>query len=181
MITRQKILNWPIGIINSIVLTFVFFGTQLYAQAGLQLIYTLQGIYGWIMWYKKDENLKPIVKVRNITSKEITKWAVIGSILTFFCTLYFQTTGDPAPFLDSLITVFSLIANYFICLKIFENWTIFLVLDVISIALFITQGIWITAGTYLIFMILCILGFKDWNKELKENEVAEDLKEEKIK
>lgn len=170
LITKQNVWNWSIGLVNSVVLMAVFFYTKLYAQAILQLIYTIQGVYGWHMWLKKDKQQMPIVKIRHITLKETALWGIIGIVATWVLSLYFATTGDPAPLLDSFITVFSLIANYFICLKIFQNWFMFFGLDILSVGLYISQGIWITAGTYVVFMILCYMGIKDWYKDLKRKE-----------
>lgn len=50
LITRENIWNWPIGMINNLVLGFVFYTSKLYGQFILQLIFFLVSIYGWWYW-----------------------------------------------------------------------------------------------------------------------------------
>ena len=47
LITRENIWNWPVGMVNNLVLGSVFFTSKLYGQSTLQLIFFLVSIYGW--------------------------------------------------------------------------------------------------------------------------------------
>ena len=47
---RQHIANWPVGIVNVLLLMVTFWTAGLYADAGLQVVYVLLGAYGWWQW-----------------------------------------------------------------------------------------------------------------------------------
>lgn len=48
---------------------------------------------------------------------------VVGVIILYFV---FKNTQDVAPFLDSLITVSSIVAELMLCWKLYESWVIYL-------------------------------------------------------
>src|ERR1700722_18769745 len=54
LIVREKDINWPIGLLNSVALLVVFGKQKLYAQAGLQVFYILECGYGWWLWTRID-------------------------------------------------------------------------------------------------------------------------------
>jgi nicotinamide mononucleotide transporter len=97
--------------------------------------------------------------------------AIIGIISTIIFTIIFSKTGDPVPFFDSLITSASLIAEYMLCLKLYEAWAIYLASDLVSICLFFSQKLYVTTGTYVAFTFICVLGVMKWGKKLKCVEV----------
>ena len=50
LLVRQHILNWPLGILNVLLLMVVFWSAGLYADASLQIVYVALGLYGWWAW-----------------------------------------------------------------------------------------------------------------------------------
>ena len=84
----------------------------------------------------------------------------------------FRRTGDPAPFWDSVITVTSLIAEYMLCLKLYEAWAVYLAADLVSLVLFAALGMWVTFGTYGVFTVLCAMGIVRWQQSLKSSMLA---------
>ena len=50
LIVREKDINWPIGLLNSVALLVVFGKQKLYAQGGLQAFYIVECAYGWWLW-----------------------------------------------------------------------------------------------------------------------------------
>jgi nicotinamide mononucleotide transporter len=92
-------------------------------------------------------------------------WLMIGMwvYLMVAFLLYFYTDAS-LPWVDSLVAVFSLIANWLLARRKIENWVIWIVLDVIYIALFASKGLYLSSGLYFILLVLAIKGFRDWKK-----------------
>ncbi len=42
LIVREKDINWPIGVLGSLALVYVFWISKLYAQVGLQVFYVVE-------------------------------------------------------------------------------------------------------------------------------------------
>jgi nicotinamide mononucleotide transporter len=169
LIVKENDCNWSIGIVNSAILLVVFLKANLYAQVGLQALYLIEGFFGWYKWLQKDKltNEKKI-KINFSTKQQLLIFGIVGVLGTLGLWKVFLLTADPAPFLDSLITVASVLAELMLCWKFTESWIIYLLSDIIAIGLYISLGLTITAGTYFIFLILCIAGGIRWTKIYKE-------------
>lgn len=167
LIVKENDWNWLIGIVNSVILLFVFLRGNLYAQVGLQALYIIEGFFGWYKWLQRDKITKEkVVKINTISSDKVIIFALIEIVGVTLLYFIFKNTQDPAPFLDSLITVSSIVAELMLCWKLYESWFIYLLTDFISIGLLVAQGMYITMGTYLALSGLCVMGLYQWYKSL---------------
>lgn len=167
LIVKENDWNWLIGIVNSVILLFVFLKGNLYAQVGLQALYVIEGFFGWYKWLQRDKVTKEkVIKINKISSANIIVFVFIEVLGVAILSFIFKNTQDPAPFLDSVITVSSIVAELMLCWKLYESWLIYLLTDFISIGLLVSQGMYITMGTYLALSVLCIMGLYQWYKSL---------------
>lgn len=169
---KQSIWSWPLGIINVSAFVATFYNARLYPDMWLHIVYLLMGIYGWAKWgmgsIKLGEPDKKLAITR-IQDNEIIAWCWVWPFSIIAMGHFFEThTRSAAPYVDSAITVFSLIANYLLCRKILENWLIWMIVDVIAISLYTYKGLYLTAGLYMVYLIICVIGYKTWKKELQQ-------------
>ena len=159
LIVKENDWNWSIGIVNSVVLFFVYLNTNLYAQVGLMGLYVIEGFFGWYKWIQRDKVTKEkLVKINKISFNNIVICIVIEVLGVAILYFIFKNTNDVAPFLDSLITVSSIVAELLLCWKLYESWLIYLITDFLSIGLLISQGMYIMVGNYIALAALCVLG-----------------------
>ena len=168
---KQNILYWPFNLINSMVYFFVFYSKGLYAQMSMQIVYILLCIYGIIEWLKHINSGKT-VPVMHIPKKTLIGIAVTGSILTGVLYLILkQYTDSNVPFLDAMITSFSLIGTWLFTKRYVETWLIWIVIDVVGIGLFIHKTMYPTAVLYLIFIGMATHGYFSWRRNIAANNV----------
>ena len=72
------------------------------------------------------------------------------------------------PFLDALVTWGAVVATYMVAKKLLENWIYWLVIDSISIFLFISRDLWPTAFLFGVYLVIITFGYHSWSKALKE-------------
>jgi nicotinamide mononucleotide transporter len=162
LLVRQHILNWPIGILNVLLLMLVFWAAGLYADASLQIIYVLLGLYGWWAWLYGGERRSQLA-VRATTGTEWLWLAVTGIILTGVLWLFLaKLTGSTVPLADAVTTALSLLATYGQSRKLVENWWLWIAADLIYIPLYVYKDLWLTAILYVAFLALCVLGLRAW-------------------
>ncbi len=157
----QNIWNWPIGILNAIAFTILFLHSKLYADAGLQVVYIILGFIGWYWWLRGGAN-KSTLKVSRIGAKQVAILAIIGAVATYGFTRFLTHIGDVAPFWDGLTTVSSLVAQYMLTRKYFENWYVWIATDVVYIGLYGFKHLYLTGVLYAIFLAMCLVGVRDW-------------------
>jgi nicotinamide mononucleotide transporter len=81
--------------------------------------------------------------------------------------------NDAAPLWDALTTVLSLAAQYLLCRKRFENWWFWIAADVIYIPLYLARKLPLTAVLYAVFLMMCLIGVREWSRSLKKGAPAQ--------
>ena len=166
LLARQVLWNWPVGIANNLLYLVVFLRSGLYGDAGLQLIYAAMGAYGWWTWSHPAKGRAALTVTR--TTRETWMWLVPATAIAAVALCFFlrRFTDSTVPNWDALTTALSLAATYGQTKKLLESWWIWILVDVIYIPLYIYKGLWLTSALYAIFMILCVVGLRSWQKAL---------------
>ncbi|HQW22350.1 MAG TPA: nicotinamide riboside transporter PnuC [Bacteroidia bacterium] len=161
---RKNIWCFPVGIVNvtTYALMFSSEGIRLYADAILQCIYLLLLIYGWIQWKK---NRKTFDTFNYPAQLFTTKLIYISFLAYFLLSLFLQEfTNASLPWLDSALTILSLVAQWMIARKLIANWIIWIIVDAVYVPLYFYKGLPLTSILYFIFLLLAVKGYMDWRK-----------------
>jgi len=51
--------------------------------------------------------------------------------------------------------------------KFIENWGVWLVVNIVSVGLFVHKGLWLTVVLYAVFVALSIAGYLAWRSRLR--------------
>ena len=178
---KENILVFPFGIANVLIYIYICFTARLYANAGINVVYLVSNIYGWYMWARKDENDESLQITRNTFKQNVWSWVsvVIVYIAAFFVLREANKT-DPdylhsyLPYIDSFNTSFFLVATILMAVKKAENWLFWIIGDLVSIPIFISQGLYFTGIQYTVFLILAILGWIEWKKKVKSTHIKSE-------
>lgn len=163
--TRQNIWSWPTAIVNVTLYTIVFYQGQLYGQMGLQTVYLVLSIYGWYQWLHGGEKRTEL----RVSRASLRLLAVLGALNVLACVALawlLRHTDAALPWLDSALTTTSLIAQWMMTRKILENWVIWIVLDVVYVPMFLSQGLYATAALYAAFLVLAFMGLVEWRRSI---------------
>ncbi|MDA3953885.1 MAG: nicotinamide riboside transporter PnuC [Bacteroidales bacterium] len=167
---KQNIWCWPIGFITSALYVYVFLVTKFYADMGLQVYYLLVSIYGWYNWmFGARSKIQDDLKISKINLK-LGINLIIVTILLFgvIAFILVNYTDSEIPYWDSFTTAASFVATWMLAKKIIEHWIIWVVVDLVSLSLYIYKGLYPTVILFAVYTILAILGFIEWKKELKK-------------
>ena len=161
---RRNILNYPIGIASNVVFFFIFVGSALYADAGLQIVYTILGITGWIAWARsKASDDRPAT--RTLPARVAVGLLLAGLIGTALLTLILtRFTNSTTQVADSATTMASLVAQFMLNRRWIESWFVWIAVDIAYVGLYAYKGLWITAVLYLLFILLAANGYRIWRR-----------------
>ena len=163
LVARQHVLNWPLGLANNTFWCVLFAAAKLYADAVLQVLFFALGVYGWWMWSADRARTASTLRVRRSTP---TEWAWLGA-LTALATAALASwlalhTDSPAPLWDASVLTLSLAATYGQAQKLLESWYVWILVDVISVPLYLSRQLYPTALLYAIFGLICLRGLAEW-------------------
>lgn len=169
---KQNVWSWPTAIVNVGLYSVVFHASRLYADMGLQVVYVIVSFYGWYQWLYGGKN-RTELKVSKTPRKLAVFLTFIGlSFALVLGTVLHRTTNAALPYMDSLTTSTSLVAQWMMTKKLLENWLVWVAVDVVYIAMFISRSLYVTALLYLVFLILSVVGYRQWKASLNEPELV---------
>ncbi|MGO3414740.1 MAG: nicotinamide riboside transporter PnuC [Kluyvera intermedia] len=189
----EKIVNYLFGLINVTLFAIIFFQIQLYASLLLQLFFFAANLYGWYAWSRQTSQNEAELQIRWLPLPKAMAWLAACVIAIGLMTVYIdpvfavltqvavgvmQSMGmnvsmpvlqpDAFPFWDSCMMVLSIAAMVLMTRKYVENWLLWAVINVISVAIFALQGVYAMALEYLILTFIALNGSRMWMKSARE-------------
>lgn len=163
---KEMVWNFPIGIVNSAAYVVVFWRQRLFADAGLNIFYVVLGFAGWWLWLHGGEKGGKL-KVVRCPKKEGFFLATFTIIATVVLAQNLERIKDAAPFWDAFTTVLSVVGQYMVTRKYFENWHLWILANAIYVPLYAVKHLPLTSLLYLAFLIMAVVGLADWNVALR--------------
>jgi len=164
---KQNSLLWFFGLIGSLLYVYIYHSVKLYADMGLQVYYVIISIYGWIYWkVGKQQNDKPI-EIK-FTNKALAIQLIWITTVLFFAISYILNTFTDAslPYWDALTTAGGITATWMLARKYIEHWLIWVIVDLISLVMYIYKGLYITSVLFVIYTAMAIVGYIEWKKSM---------------
>ncbi len=114
----------------------------------------------------RDEGTQGLKVTRLKFRTGITLAGIFVVIYAFIWLFLTRLTDSPVPVWDSFITSLSIIATWMLARKIFEHWYLWVIVNGVSIALFIIKGLYPTVILYIIYFIMSFEGLRQWKRSL---------------
>ena len=119
---------------------------------------------------KKNDDGTEQVKAKKF---KLWQWLVsAGAVaLSTFLLGYFgeAVLGSTLPYLDAMTVALAVIAQLLMVWRYREQWACWILIDVVSLIMFIILGQWSMAAMYIAWTINCIYGWVNWTKMNKIN------------
>ncbi len=167
-VAKQRLWNWPVGLVNNAAFFSLFLGTGLFADAALQVIFAVLAVYGWYRWaVGRTQTATPQdLPITDASPRAMALMglavAVLTGVLAWILHTYF---GSSIEVPDAFILAGSLGATLWQAQKKMQHWWLWIIVDVVSVPLYINRGLVLTAILYVIFLALCVYGLIDWKRE----------------
>lgn len=159
---KANIWVWVIGAIMPMVHGVLYLQSGIYADAAMQLYYVLAGIYGLCVWKRSSRN-KQEAAIKHTPYGWVLPLVATYVVLHIALYLFLANfTDSQVLFFDAMSTALSIVAMWMLSRKLVEQWLVWLVVDAISVGLYLYKGIPITAGLYMVYCILAIVGYMRW-------------------
>jgi nicotinamide mononucleotide transporter len=160
---KRRMLCWPINLLACALYFKLFLDVRLYADMVLQALFAIGILYGWIVWARGRndagevivEPLPPMPAVAGIVA------GTMGALAIGWFTS--QYTNAALPWMDSTLTSFSLVAQYWAARRHAANWLLWIVVDILYVGMFVFKGLMLTAGLYAAMVALAVIGYRRWS------------------
>ncbi len=165
---QEHIWCWYAAFVSTAISIYIFWNVQLIMESALQIYYLAMAIYGWYHW-----------KYGNVNNGDITIacWRLRVHLLVIIAVLLISlvsgyllanNTAAAWPYLDSFTTWASVLTTWMVARKILENWIYWLVIDSVSIFLYLDRGLYLYAMLFMAYLIIVIFGFVQWKQSYQK-------------
>jgi nicotinamide mononucleotide transporter len=161
---RESSLCWYCAFFSTALYVWIFGDVSLYMESALNVYYMAMAIYGWLQWQRGGVD-KSGVKIIRWTARQHILGVVIilGASVTSGYLLSSNTAAE-LPYLDSFTTWGSVFTTIMVARKVLENWLYWIVINSVSIYLYIDRGLDQTAAMFFLYLVLATIGFSTWKK-----------------
>ncbi|MBT8271107.1 MAG: nicotinamide riboside transporter PnuC [Bacteroidia bacterium] len=168
---KANILVYPTGIICTAITVYLLYVNKYLGDMMMNFYYTIMSIYGWWNWARK-KNDHYVVEISRTNQKEKLVGTVLFVVTMVVTYLVYRGYGyelETVNYIDILTSGIFFTAMWFMANKKLENWTLWIIGDLITIPLYAYRGLGMLSLQYIIFTILAIQGYFEWRKNLNSN------------
>lgn len=168
---KENIWVYPTGLIATTITVYLLFQAGYLGDMMINMYFSIMSVYGWYNWAKKRTNTDQLSISRTTTYEKI-----IGIVL-FFVTIIiifaiynlFDYEIKHENYVDILASGLFFTGMWYMANKKIENWTLWIIGDIIAVPLYAYRGLGMLSLQYLIFTILAISAYLEWRKILNSD------------
>jgi len=141
------------GAVGSALFFYLCFKKKIYAETFLQLFYIGASVYGYLH-FSEEWNMI------HWSINEQLPWLVVACVAAFAIGYFLQKKTDAKlPWLDSTVTVFSILATILMVNYVHENWLYWIIIDATCIFIYLHRRLYFGAALFVIYLVMSVDGF----------------------
>ena len=168
---RENSLCWYAAGISTLIFLFIFWDVKLYMESGLQIYYLAMAFYGWYQWRGANRETASLRVSKWRAKQHVIALALIATLTFISGSLLNSGTDANLPYLDSFTTWASVVTTFMVTRKILENWFYWLVIDSVSIYLYLDRELYFTSLLFAIYIVIIFFGWFAWNRSYRQREI----------
>lgn len=165
---RQSPWCWPCAFVSTGIYIVLFHEVALFMESALNGFYLAMAVYGFWLWTRGGPQGAP----KRVHTKPVAMHAValvaIAALVAASGTWLARNTSQALPYVDAFTTWSAVFATWLTAQKAIENWGYWLVIDLVSIGLYLSRGLPLTALLFVLYVGLIPFGYIAWRKDLAE-------------
>ncbi|MDB9949874.1 nicotinamide riboside transporter PnuC [Gammaproteobacteria bacterium] len=168
---RENSLCWYAAGMSTLIFLFIFWDVKLYMESGLQIYYLAMAFYGWYQWRGANRETASLRVSKWRAKQHVIALALIATLTLISGSLLNSGTDANLPYLDSFTTWASVVTTFMVARKILENWFYWLVIDSVSIYLYLDRELYFTSLLFAIYIVIIFFGWFAWNRSYRQREI----------
>lgn len=162
---------WAVGALMQSLGIVLYYQKGLYADCGMEFYYLAMTLYGYLCWTRRSKNAHssaddhtpithiPPRKALLMAGIALAAWAVIYYLLTHY-------TDSQVALADAFTTAVSIVGIWALAHKHLEQWFVWIVVDVVTCALYWYKDLPFKASLYALYVLIAIMGYRNWRRKM---------------
>jgi len=168
---KENILCWLFALLSTAIYTILFWDVSLLMESALNVYYMAMAVYGWQQWTRGGSNggdEPHALAIQTLSGRQhllvITAIALLSLVSGY---LLGEHSSAVWPYVDSFTTWASVITTYLVARKYLENWLYWIVIDTVSIPLYLDRGLGLTALLFVAYVVIAVFGYIKWRDHFR--------------
>ncbi len=165
---KAHVSMWGVGFVMQALGIVLYYQKGLYADCGMEFYYIAMTVYGFVAWMRHKQKTADL-PIRHMPKKLAVIWIGVG--LAAWAFIYFvlsRFTNSNVPVLDAFTTAMSIVGIWALARKYLEQWFVWIVVDIVTSALYFYKDIPFKASLYALYVVIAIFGYFKWKKMMAE-------------
>jgi nicotinamide mononucleotide transporter len=170
LLVRRSIWNYPFGMAMVALYFVIFREARLYGESWLQVFFFVVQGWGWWLWARAGGLTEAVEVAWMGWRARIAALMLVAASALGIGWAMARFTDAALPYADATIAGASVVAQVLLSVRRVENWALWIAIDVLSIGVYVHRALYLTAGLYVVFLVLAVLGLREWARAAREGE-----------
>ncbi len=170
---KENVLCWLFALMSTAIYTVLFWDVSLLMESALNVYYMAMAVFGWYQWTRGGHNgggQPHALAVQSMSARQhvlvIVAIVVLSSVSGY---LLGEHSSAAWPYVDSFTTWASVITTYLVTRKYLQNWLYWIVIDAVSVPLYIDRGLGLTALLFAVYIVIAVFGYLKWRNHFQND------------
>lgn len=167
---KGKLSAYLFGTVNTLLYAYLALGARYYGDVMLNLLYYVpMNVVGWVAWKKHMDKATGEVAKKRLGSKALVQITIVTAAAVVVYGQLLARLGGSLPYVDSISTVLSVVAQI-LCVKRYrEQWLLWIVVNMVTIVMWVA-AFWsggesiATLLMWSVFLINAVIMYCKWSK-----------------
>lgn len=164
---KENILVYPVGLIATCITVYLLYVAGYYGDMLVNGYFSVMSLYGWYNWSRYD-NAYPLEISRTTSREKLTGVGLFCLTIVVIFAIYkgFGQQINTDNYVDIFTAGLFFTAMWYMAKKKIENWTLWIIGDIIVVPLYAYRGLGMLSLQYVVFTVLAIWAYIEWRKIL---------------
>ncbi len=162
---RQNQWCWACAALSTLIFTALFWHVSLLMESLLSLFYLVMAGYGYWQWRGGGSPGDDVPLVRWPWHRHVTVIVATGLLALGVGYVMDNYTQADLAYLDAMTTCFAVVTTFMVVRKVVENWLYWIVINTASIYLYLSKGLALSSGLYVLYVVLAWIGYQQWRQQ----------------
>ena len=159
---KESLWCWAAAFVSTAIYLYLFFDARLYMESVLQVFYLAMAVYGWQQWRRGGAGGKSLEVSSYPLAVHGVAITVVLALSALSGWLLSSYTEAAFPYLDSFTTWSAVWTTFLVTRKKIENWLYWIVIDSLSIYIYDSRGLALTALLFGLYVVISVFGYISW-------------------
>jgi nicotinamide mononucleotide transporter len=155
---------WYAAFASTLIFLVLFWQVKLYMESVLQIYYLGMAVYGWYQWRQPNDGQMATLIQTWPWSRHVLVIIAVASFSLLSGFLLESYTDAQSPYLDAFTTWASIVTTYMVTRKVLENWAYWLLIDGVSIYLYLDRALYFTGLLFAVYIVIIFFGWYRWQQ-----------------